>query len=177
MEQGPRATSFALDSWTEKAKGGPRTILEPNLIENAGFEEETKGWSGISGRLPVTIDSTVVHGGGKSLRIQTDQPGSLSVASNKVELVAGARYLLSGWLKMEEISSSSGGAIIRVHGGESHFSGQYYQGTQDWTKIERVFTSSKSCQVSVSLGFRNTTGTAWFDDISLRMIKGPPAGK
>jgi hypothetical protein len=171
LEQGSDATDFALDSWTEKARGGPRAILGPNLIENAGFEEEAKGWSGISDRLPVTIDSTVAHDGGKSLRIQTDQSGSFSVSSDKVELVAGARYLLSGWLKMEKISSGSGGVVIRVSGGERHFDGQYHQGNQDWTKIERIFTSSKSCRVSVNLGFRNTTGAAWFDDISLRMIK------
>ena len=171
LEQGSHATSFAPDSWTEKAKGGPRAILGPNLIGNAGFEEDAKGWGGISDRMPVTIDPTVAHDGGKSLRIQTDQSGSFSVASSKVELVAGARYLLSGWLKMEEITSGSGGAIIRLSGGERHFDGQYHQGTQDWTRIERIFTASKSCQVSVGLGFRNTTGTAWFDDISLRMIK------
>ena len=83
-------------------------------------------------------------------------------------------YRLSGWIKTRDVSPKNGrGALLNLHNLQG-VATKAISGTSDWTKVETVFETGPhdSIQLNCLLGGWGTvTGKAWFDDISLKLLK------
>jgi hypothetical protein len=158
------------------------TVCErPNLVDNGGLERGPgtgglpKDWSFDSfARTSVPVwDDREAHKGARSVKIISPTPDD-SRWIQDVSVQPNARYLLSGWIKTEEVAHSpqavDRGANISLLGGFTSTPGVL--GTQDWTHSQVMFRTQSEHQITVAarLGFYSgiTTGTAWFDDIELR---------
>jgi len=126
------------------------------------------------------IDGAVAHSGGRSARID-------SVVENdarwtqRVAVKSGTSYLLSGWVKTLNVRSSVVGASLGLV--DDWTRTPDVRGTQEaWTYVEVVIPSDTRTElwVGARLGHwgSTTTGTTWFDDLSLRErdANGTPVG-
>jgi hypothetical protein len=87
-------------------------------------------------------------------------------------LIPGASYVLSGYIRGENVAVGSGeGANIGLFGTWQHTAP--LSGTFDWTRVQMTFTSPPSGEVVIGcrLGYWGgaSTGKAWFDDISVEL--------
>jgi hypothetical protein len=149
-----------------------------NRLANPGFESGSTGWSKYGDQY--VIDSTVAHGGSKSVRIP---PGKLSAAVQKITLnQATARPLyFSGWSKASgvedkcrmqyslylDITYSDGSTAIAPYV-------CYSGGTHDWAYVDKVVIPEKAVawvQIWTMLS-ASSPGTAWFDDLAVGEYSG-----
>ena len=81
-----------------------------------------------------------------------------------------SRYKFTGWIKTEDIQTSSGrGALFNLHELQSIRS-QVLKGTNDWTQVEMEFETGAQSAVQINClfgGWGQATGKAWFDDLAL----------
>ena len=108
-------------------------LLPP--LDNASTEADsdaawqTQTWGG-NGRFAV-VDAG--RDGGKCLRIDSRRGGDLGWIY-RVPTEPGALYRLSGWIKTENVATTTGrGVVLEVSGGNST---QPLTGTNDWTRVE-----------------------------------------
>jgi len=117
------------------------------------------------------FDSTVSHTGSNAARIISTEPNDARWTQH-VAVNPNTDYVLSGWVKTNGVSMDFVGANIGLVDDTSRTGDTDIRGTQDWTYIEFPINSGNRTDfwVGARLGhFSNTTtGTAWFDDLSLR---------
>jgi hypothetical protein len=159
--------------------------VRPNLLGNSGFEQRAPGqalpaqWSADSW-LPtggLGWDDSVSHRGRRSVRIESSAPNDARWVQ-EVVVLPHTSYRLSGWVKTVDVAHTmelvDAGANLSLLG-EWDRSGAMY-GTQDWTYTSLTIDSGDRTTLTVAarLGFwaGTTTGTAWFDDVSLVQIGG-----
>ena len=156
------------------ATGGAQTAV-PDLLGNGGFEtvadDKPAGWEVA---LPLAMDGEVRHGGRYSVRI--DSTSSLINNINKawLDLRPNTTYTLSGWIRTEGVGGD--GAQVYPYGFEGMTSGGFIiaRGTTDWRRYSVAFTTGTGTHGRVNFRLYNTTGRAWFDDLSLRAgVDGP----
>ena len=159
------------------AGGAPTEKPKPvNLITNGDFETldnaQPKGWQvrTYTGQAEHTVDAG--RNGGHALKI-TSQRGSDTSWHHDVTVESETEYLISGWIKTENLGTRGGGrgAMLEIHqlNGRQPMS-QVLKGNQDWTRVELAFNSGPQREISLNLlygGWGHATGTAWWDDISL----------
>ncbi|WP_284036473.1 polysaccharide lyase family 8 super-sandwich domain-containing protein [Neobacillus sp. 114] len=158
-----------------------------NRLVNTGFEETqkaTSGWDQLgaanwsvwkpTGKPIVSISEDAAHSGKYGLKITAAETARASV-NQDVPVKGGKTYLLSTWLKTDNIVSGQG-ARIRVTTFEK---GQQLDllysprltGTHDWSQIKMEVKPPKNCDsIRVQLFFETGTGTVMFDDVSLELI-------
>ncbi len=160
-------------------------LKKGNLVKNGSFENAEKPmWKGDSWRQRPDCWRMVPgqsHGGEKSLFINNPENDDVTVTQT-VAVKPGKRYLLSGWVKTENVralETKSHGAYLYVSGGHD-VQNTNLEGTKDWTYQAIVFLSlnRNSVSISASLGnFASTaTGKAWFDELCLVELPDLPAG-
>lgn len=159
--------------------------IRPNLLDDSGFEQRAPGqalparWTADSW-LPTDgfgWDDSVSHGGRRSVRIASSAPNDARWVQ-EVAVQPHALYRLSGWVRTVDVAHTAelvdAGANLSLLG-EWDRSGAMY-GTQDWTYTSLTIDSGDRTTLTVAarLGFwaGTTTGTAWFDDLSLVRIDG-----
>ncbi|UCD76060.1 MAG: hypothetical protein JSV91_03880, partial [Phycisphaerales bacterium] len=90
-----------------------------------------------------------------------------------VPVEPGAVYLLSGWIRTENLRPNTGvGALFNVHG-MANAASEAVVGTSDWTHIEKVLRSGDRDTLHLNClfgGWGVSTGRAWFDDVKLEKI-------
>ncbi len=137
----------------------------------------------------VALDSIIVHGGKRSMRI--DHPGGPRTGWAGVDIpgsyVAGKRVRLSGWIRTDKIVDGYAGLEVSSFGNLGRISGDSLagrgpRGTTPWTKysIDAVVdTAVRDLYVGVQT---RGGGSAWFDDLVLEVngkrmdiLPGPPA--
>lgn len=143
-----------------------------NLIRNGSFEqargERPVGWR------PQTYSGTGSFGyeasgrtGERCVRISSTAGADIGWLTS-VPVKTRTDYVLSGWVKTEEVKGAQG-ALLNVHNIQSARTNAV-SGTQDWTKVECRFNTGASDRVEINClfgGWGQSTGTAWYDDISL----------
>ena len=91
-----------------------------------------------------------------------------------VPVLPHSTYQLRGWIKTEGVKRGGGrGALLNLHNLQG-VATKAVIGTSDWTEVETVFETGPhdSIQINCLLGGWGTvTGKAWFDDISLTLLK------
>lgn len=176
--QGFLAAALA-DAGPSGAEAPKETPL--NLLPNSDFEAQNgtlpKAWAvrNYSGQAEHTVDAG--RNGGKALKI-TSAAGSDTSWFVDVPVEPNSDYLLTGWIKTENLSTSRGGrgAMLELHqlnGAQPH--SQPLKGNQEWTQVALPFNSGPQREISINLlygGWGHATGSAWWDDLSLTKTKG-----
>lgn len=163
----------------KKAQATPPGADGPNLLPNPGFEiaqnKAPAGWheSRWNGEGAFSL-SDVAHGGGASVKISSEKGGDISwQCTVPVEMMS--RYKLSGWIKSENLKPINGakGALFNVHNIQP-VQTKAVSGTSDWTRVEVECDTGFEDSATVNCllgGWGFATGTAWFDDVSLTLVK------
>ncbi len=182
-------------------EGGPVTIsaMANNLLLNPGFEDAEfglTGWDGTDGDggtstyYPQESEIVPSHSGFYSCRGEETEPENLGRLYQDVTDVTspGTSYQISGWIKTEDVTGSVVIGLDYVgEGGGTPGDGYVMEighvtGTQNWALWESdVFTLPDMPEDADALwflfDFNNGAGTAWFDDVSLKLsAEVPPSG-
>jgi hypothetical protein len=156
-----------------------------NLLNNGSFENGNfsltsppSDWTPdvFDPSATLTWDNSQAHLGSKSVKIEAPTPNDARWISQTVTVQPDTNYLVSGWIKTENVAHSSqsvdAGANLSLFGTWMRSEGLF--GTNDWTYVSFVFNSGSDTQVTIAarLGYWSgtTTGTAWFDDLQLTPI-------
>lgn len=152
-----------------------------NLLTNGDFEAEPElaGWKEDYWQPGSTFVLTgeKVHGGKKALMIRSTTSNDVR-AIQTVEVKPNTFYRLAGWIATTDVPEERVGGNLCLMGGYDHTSS--VNGTKDWTYVELNFRTHAS-QTEVTVGARlgmysnDTTGTAYFDDLSLVRLDTAPA--
>ncbi len=162
----------------------PSTANGWNLLQNPGFESGSfaPGWEyyGDPPGAHSSIDETVAHSGRFSAKVSFDGTEDVNYGHivQKVKVVPGATYRLSGYIKTENLTTDSG-ALLEVQSSQSWTilseGTEVITGTHNWTYVERLFTVPPSTSEIIVILRRIAwagpiNGTMWFDDIALTPI-------
>ncbi|HEY0151711.1 MAG TPA: erythromycin esterase family protein [Longimicrobium sp.] len=124
------------------------------------------------------IDSTVRHGGRRSLRIERTRAGSpawFGVSDLSTKSLTGRRIRLTGWARTERLQGGAAALRVEMVGGDyqpirvDSMPDAGLRGTTGWTRLalETVMDTSAAYLV---VGMQvSGTGTAWFDDLVLEV--------
>lgn len=152
-----------------------------NLIRNPGFEaspDKAVEWTitgPISAMQPVTgIDSRTFFSGGRGLQMKSDNPNCYGRATQTVEISGGQTYVFTACFRAGNVKSVDKCVLVRIKwfNGPDQLGYNYLYTVMDagngWYKAsDKVQAVSGSTTAEISLEFRWTTGTVWWDDISL----------
>ncbi len=118
----------------------------------------------------VQLDSSVKHNGLRSGRILFNQEPNYGMFSSVLPVQPNTNYRISVWVKTSNISGGSA-CLTAICGSDKHEVGQITDTNNEWTQVYTEFNSGSNTQITVncSLGKVNklTTGTVWFDDVTL----------
>ena len=154
-----------------------------NLVSNASFEQisndapiewTTHTWRG---QAKFSVDENGRTG--PCIKISSESGGDASW-STVVSVPPFARLRLSGWIRTENLSTTTGrGVLLNIHGIDGAATSAVTDDTDGWVRLETEFdmTGESSVQINCLFGgWGYATGTAWFDDIALEVIESPRPG-
>lgn len=125
-------------------------------------------------------DDTQAHSGSWSAKISSATANDARFLQD-VAVQPNTDYRLSGWIKTQDVAHTSesvdAGANLSLYG--TYTRTPALTGTNDWTQVSLDFNSGSSSYVAIAarLGYWSgtTTGTAWFDQLTLVPLNPPPA--
>ncbi|MCL2622990.1 MAG: glycoside hydrolase family 5 protein [Planctomycetaceae bacterium] len=181
-------TMFYCTGWLEEARAETtRLLFQQTFREKPGDDWFDSiigqlGQSGVSFE-PSGTDQPVL----KVLRTETQGAGSVSVTTElPPEPFCGKRVSVTARLKAEKVSqppNAWNGVKCMLHivspDGDKWLQKDNLVGTWDWQNVEFIAAiPPDATRVQLILGLENVTGTAWFDEITIRevgaMRKSPP---
>ncbi|MEI6503949.1 MAG: carbohydrate binding domain-containing protein, partial [Armatimonadota bacterium] len=151
-----------------------------NRVTSGGFEEGATGW-GLSAEASLSTDRP--HTGQSCLKIARTDEGAYTLTGQRLKLQPGWPYEISAWVRTENLTEGeAGGATLCMEWSKN---GQYYEGeypkgiwgTKDWTLVTAIAKVPADADPEVGLVCylrRAATGTAWFDDVSVRLVTDYP---
>ncbi len=155
---------------------GPWSKGPVNLIPNPSVEEGSgstvTGWNTEtrSGGMIAFYDF-IAHDGERSLMLHSTRPAG-GRWMTRIALRPWSEYRFTGWVKTEDLHTVDGrGAGFRFDAFEADYPG--LTGTNDWTKIEFIFSTGNDDSSVLSCLLNNegvASGRAWFDDMSLVLL-------
>jgi hypothetical protein len=148
-----------------------------NQIKNPGFENGKDGWNLWGG-----AQDDNAHSGASSLKV-FNADFKWSGADQKVLIPEGVKKIeLSGWMKTENIEKGTKGwEVARIvcefmneagepTGGYAVATAQA-SGTTDWKLYKGTYPVPVGAkEVKIQLVLANAKGTAWYDDIELKLL-------
>ncbi|MHA1228985.1 MAG: carbohydrate binding domain-containing protein [Candidatus Hodarchaeales archaeon] len=159
-------------------------IQNTNLLSNSSFEygeSLPSSWITDSWIPDVDFvwDYTHSYMGVKSVKISTTTANDARWIQ-EVTVQPNTDYRLSGWIKTENVAHTSGlvdaGANLSIYGTWDHTTAMF--GTNAWTMVSMTFNSGSSSNLIIAarLGYWSgiTTGTAWFDNLTLEPLNPTP---
>jgi predicted amidohydrolase len=159
-----------------------------NIIQNPGFEassQSAKNWT-ITGPIatmqPATaLDSKTKFSGQLGLRMESSNPNCHGRAVQIVPVTGGQTYLFSGRFKTEKISSLHKDLMIRIRWLDDknqvgyNFIWDIAGESNGWyLASDKVKAIDGATSAEISLEFRWSTGTVWWDDISMETCSPEP---
>ena len=155
------------------------TTCPTQFLQNGGFELSGYPYSTAplnwntslwSPSAQLFSDNSTRHSGSSSARITAATPND-AWFWQEATVEANTVYLLTGWIKTENVSDGAG-ANLSLVGTWTHTQGLL--GTNDWTRVSISFNSGSSTRITIGarLGYwaGTSSGTAWFDDLRLTAI-------
>ncbi len=157
-------------------------------IQNPGFEEVQSGkadfwgedfWDKTSGYTKYVVDDKVKHSGKRSGCIINNNANDARYKQT-IKVEKDSYYELSCWVKTENVGKKAKGANISVEGVMA--TSNEVKGTSEGWKKLLLYGKTESDQETMNLtvgigGYGSiNTGTAWFDDISVKKIDKLPVG-
>jgi len=177
-----RASSFAAlcvaVTSTLAADAQPRA----NLLPNSSFEEPAgagaRGWSTHAWHGEQECRWSIGSPGrtGKQcVSIQSDQ-GADAAWTVTVAVAPRTYYRLAGWIKTKNVRGAVG-ALLNIQNLQ-HVKTPRVAGTEGWTRVSTLFQTGTATQLEINClfgGWGESTGHAWYDDVTLEPIKTPCA--
>lgn len=172
--------------WEDIQEELEKTVTNgPTTVANPGFELGTAGWSKATwlGAGTLSADTAVAHSGSASLKIVADQNGTAGSAVGASiagrPLVGTGTYAFGVWCKTEAVTGpgpyldilfyNDAGQIVKS---DQKFYGAI--GTHDWQQLTATLpVPAGATKVRIDLRIQGT-GTAWFDDVTMRQVTGTP---
>lgn len=147
-------------------------------VFQTSFEKSGQGWTVVRGSA--ASDSTVLHDGKKSLRVERDAASpDACVRLAPIALTIGKRYELSGWIRTDDLevrdldrSPIAVGAALSMASMPFDVHSTSLGGTEPWTRVSLKFVAS-SAQDQVLLTVANGgsfRGKAWFEGVRVDEI-------
>ncbi len=161
-------------------------VSGPNLVRNPSFEEFENGrpvaWS-----VPAPVYSVVSTNpldGEHCLQYVNDDPQRYWLCSQTIKLEPGAIYEMAVSVRTQGLVGEDTGATICIEwadAGGRWLGGSYPSGLKgdvgNWTRIfgrtRPIPAEAASCTVKCYVR-RGMTGTAWWDDVSVRRVRRRP---
>jgi hypothetical protein len=168
---------------------------DANLFKNPGFEEASgvlpKEWVYKDGTVPpgvkYEISKNQPHSGSNCLAIVNTEAADTLIIQ-KVKVKPDQVYHFSGWIHAENIAHQAGSANITMYYGDNGYeckgiitSKEFSDTGNQWQLLDFNFKTLKISDpltIGIRLGGQGTKnqGTAYFDDLSLELIKNPGVG-
>jgi hypothetical protein len=168
----------------------PKPIAPDPL--NLGFEvvdgDHASGWTpgilSLHGKLEDTPGYELravagdAHGGTRSLQLRSTGGGEFGAAAAHLDAgsLAGKRLRLHAWLKTADVVGGAG-IWVGIDGGGSAFdnmAGRRIAGTHPWTEVSAEVDVGEGATAAWIGPVLFGTGTAWFDDLRLEVVKVEP---
>jgi hypothetical protein len=161
-----------------------------NLVRNGGFEGGS-GPDGKGGGVPewlpygqgYDIDRRFVHGGEQSIRCDSTDTTSLHGAMQTIVLneQRPTPIVVVGWSRADSVEGNNPADyalyVDLIYDDGTPLWGQlatFSPGTHGWEREQVVIYPEKPVKsLTLYTLFRHHKGTAWFDDVSLYLLKGP----
>ncbi len=157
-----------------------------NLVQNPSFEELQEG-KPISWSAPAPVyssDDTAARTGEHSLKFVNDDPENYVLCGQRIDLQPGRIYEVKAWVKTEGVEGADSGATVCLEWSDAegkYLGGSYPPGkkgdTPEWTEVggisRRIPEEATSCSVTCYVR-KGMTGTAWWDDVSVRRVRERP---
>ena len=154
-----------------------------NLLKNPSFEEVKDGmpahWKAKvhNSVAKLSIDSTVARTGKNSARIESSEGGGAELLL--IPRLEPGEYMLSGWVKTKDIDGRHGVLFKAAGKGLEDKQSRGLKGThKDWQQLQLSFKVNEDGGVLIFCLFgawAKTTGTVWFDDMSLIQLSSEKA--
>ena len=153
-----------------------------NLIRNPGFENnsndqpvhwKTNTWSG---QPKFEIETEFGHTGKSCVKISSSK-GADASWSYQLSVKPNREYELSAWIKTDKLDGGGMGAQLNLHELQKEGKTGAIGGTKDWTRVTSRFKSGSHSKLLLNClygGWGRSTGTVWFDDISVVMVQPEP---
>jgi predicted amidohydrolase len=152
-----------------------------NLVLNPGFEVSATipvNWTitgPVSSMLPNTsIDSYFRYGGQSGLKMESANQNCHGRAVQTVKITGGQTYLFSAMFKTERVKSIDKSVLIRIKWLKDkdqlgyNYLYEIVGEKEGWFQASnKVKAVEGATSAEISLEFRWSTGTVWWDDISL----------
>ncbi|MBU5444743.1 polysaccharide lyase family 8 super-sandwich domain-containing protein [Paenibacillus sp. MSJ-34] len=192
----------AFPAWLANAAEAEAGAAEVNLVPNGGFENvgytgnaswvdgiQPQGWGAwlAKGQGRVSVTDTVYYSGTYAVQIEHLGADDRTGLSLDVPIAGGNTYEFSAQIKTADVVSS-GGVFVRTNFYKSIAgldgstksekvgdgpSTAKLAGTNDWTLKEAVLAAPAEAKyVRIEPFFETGTGTAWFDDVTLKPRQG-----
>ncbi len=165
------------------------SLIAGNLVKNPGFEDSEifpKKWI-VSGPVksmePETgIDLKISYSGSSSLKMESVNPDCHGRAFQIIEIQPGQSYLFNARFLAKDIISLDKSVMIRIkwfHGKENLGYNYIYDivyEPEGWYLASDIIKAVPGADsAEISLEFRWSLGTVWWDDISLEACQDEPA--
>ena len=177
------------DTFTGFCVNYPGKQIRENRVGNPSFEEGTgqipSPWAGSSLANTDCIDTTYAYTGTRSFRVIGESATNKNVYQEiyniNNSIPRGSTFVFSGWSRADTPTTGAGiyyGLDVGIFyntGTAQYFVVEFSKTTHDWEYKELYFTTDNNRDVTsfyLYLLYYKQTGTAWFDDISLRRVPG-----
>ncbi len=169
---------LAVATWPAPARdSGPAA----NLLPNPSFEEKAgdgvRGWKSRAwrgkedGRWSVESPGRT---GKQCLAIGSDK-GTDAAWTTTITVEPDTFYRLSGWIKTKDVRGAVG-ALLNIQNMQ-HVRTPRVTGTKEWTRVSTIFGTKAETELEINClfgGWGQSTGQAWYDDVSLEQADDPP---
>lgn len=164
----------AQDMFSDQSLG--RIVENDNLLPQPGFaynsDEAILGWvTTLNGNGAVTFPFEG-YSGGKCVKItRTDNTNQTYYISRKIPLEFNGNYVFGCRIKTENVTSARFTCIFWKPDLTTVAATTNYvdlTGSNDWKDYSFQFNNTGYYAVDVRVSLYNSTGTAWFDDISFK---------
>jgi hypothetical protein len=179
-----RQVDPAREAWNQLVSRSPvlrRFISPDNLVVDGDFSQELLN-GGFDWRYApqpgtaVALDVIEFHSSMRSLKITYSDTGADSGVYQYVPVNPGAHYVLSGWVKSEELQSAEGPAvtIVDAYDGTVYARTDGTIGTTQWHRLEKSFRTGPSTKlvalrITRQSGYTKIRGRFWVDDLKLEV--------
>lgn len=150
-------------------------------FETPGSSREVPGWTvaRATDGMAASVDRSVSHSGGASMKCELSAPGSCTIESTPISLIVGRMYRLSVWIRTERVLADPTSRYPTAVGATATLSSFPFEthasvvgGSREWTKSEILFFATQSSdRIRLHLGLNGVaTGKAWFDDVQVNEV-------
>ncbi len=159
----------------------------PNLVQNPGFETLDENGRPEHWSAPGPVYSAAdepVRTGERSLQYVNDDASRYLLCSQRITLEPGRRYHVQAWVRTENVQGKDTGAAVCIEYSDAdgaYLGGYYPSGRKgditEWTEVGGISGRVPEAAASVSVLCyvrKDMTGTAWWDDVSVRLVRERP---